>query len=146
MALKTPVKRNSVKTTILFNIFQHIQTIYQHAFMTLYVLKAKGLPQKPSLKRVGPTLYLRRRTTNLKWSEIFLLTCDFILDRRMFFFSVDIEWASALVPPTPFFWLGRGSASERPQIAQEGSTTFKRGAWLSHELGGLHGNDFAWTY
>ena len=47
-----------------------------------------------------------------------------------------IEWASALVPPTPFFWLGRGSASERPQIAQEGSTTFKRGAWLSHDFWG----------
>ena len=28
-----------------------------------------------------------------------------------------IEWASALVPPTPFFWLGRGSASERPHNA-----------------------------
>ena len=27
-----------------------------------------------------------------------------------------IEWASALVPPTPFFRLGRGSASERPQM------------------------------
>ena len=35
---------------------------------------------------------------------------------RVLLEAVLIEWASALVPPTPFFRIGWGSASERPQM------------------------------